>query len=88
MSITVIKYELVFDENIDGPFLRDKVLSKTLAVMDDIYLQDDDEEELRNEANEQDGVASIIGKQLMQIDEREEDEEKANASIIVKTVSK
>lgn len=30
MSITLIKYELVFDENLEGDYLKEKVLSKTM----------------------------------------------------------
>ena len=44
MSITVIKYELVFDENLEGQFLREKVLTKTLVTVDNVYLQDDEDE--------------------------------------------
>ncbi len=45
LTINLIKYELVFDEKVDGPFLREKVLSKTqIDPNDNQYLQDDDEE--------------------------------------------
>jgi len=30
MSITLIKYELVFDEQLEGNYLRENVLTKTL----------------------------------------------------------
>lgn len=45
LTISVIKYELVFDEKVEGAFLREKVLSKTMIdPADNIYLQEDDEE--------------------------------------------
>ncbi len=45
LTINLIKYELVFDEKVDGPFLREKVLNKTqIDPNDNQYLQDDDEE--------------------------------------------
>jgi len=50
-SITMFKYELVFDEELEGEYLREKVLPKTLmAAADHVFLQDDEEEEL-NAAN-------------------------------------
>jgi hypothetical protein len=45
LSITLIKYELVFDENVEGSFLREKVLTKTMFDPEDnVYLQEDDEQ--------------------------------------------
>lgn len=44
LSITLIKYELVFDEKIEGSFLREKILTKTMFdPADNLYLQEDDE---------------------------------------------
>jgi hypothetical protein len=45
LSITLIKYELVFDEKVEGSFLREKVLTKTMFDPEDnVYLQEDDEQ--------------------------------------------
>ena len=45
LSITLLKYELVFDEKVEGSFLRDKVLTKTMFdPADNVYLQEDDEQ--------------------------------------------
>jgi hypothetical protein len=45
LSITLIKYELVFDEKIEGSFLREKVLTKTMFdPAENVYLQEDDEQ--------------------------------------------
>jgi len=39
LTITLIKYELVFDEKVEGSFLREKVLTKTMIdPADNIYL--------------------------------------------------
>jgi hypothetical protein len=46
LTINLIKYELVFDEKVDGPFLRDKVLSKTaIDPVENLCLNPDDDDE-------------------------------------------
>jgi hypothetical protein len=45
LTINLIKYELIFDEKVEGAFLKEKVLSKTMIdPVENLFLEDDDEE--------------------------------------------
>jgi hypothetical protein len=78
----VIKYELVFDEATEGDFLKERVLTKTMATVDNVYLQEDEDEM----AEVQDDGATACGAGgegfLMKIDEsKEEEDDKLNTQI-------
>ena len=47
LSIPLIKYELIFDEKIDGPYLKQNVISK--YKNDDIIIVEEDEEDLHDD---------------------------------------